>query len=129
MESKICHITGGDSIHADSFTYDEACNIACEETEVTVGVLAIVVYRYGKRYPVAFSMDGTTYPILDIECPRCGGSKYIVTGWDDYLYENIEECCPHCQGTGSMDTSQLLEVLEKENVVNINQSESGNGAT
>lgn len=41
-------------------------------------------------------------------CQECDATGWIVTGWDEFAYENIEEMCATFEGTGRIppiDTS------------------------
>jgi hypothetical protein len=33
-------------------------------------------------------------------CPECEGGGYVIVGWDDDAYENVEGDCDRCAATG-----------------------------
>jgi hypothetical protein len=121
MEKAIYRITSGngdypiDDIYGNNtglFTYEDACHIAMEETGVKAVVLAITVKRDYLTIPVAVAFDGWTYPIATITCPRCEGEAIVIVGWSPDAYENIEDDCPDCKGTGILSSEELRQIAE-----------------
>ena len=38
-------------------------------------------------------------------CTTCEGEGWIIIGWDDYNYENIDQECGTCNGDGWLFTT------------------------